>query len=103
MLEALEEGGTPPPFIRFPFRRRGSERALRAITMQRTMLDRLVKPTASAQRDKWKAAVSAQFNEYVRGEKVYDDCDFKRVEDRRNGHAPFDHEVWALGIRFNPQ
>lgn len=57
-------------------------------------------PTADPKR---KAAVTAQFSQFIRGERVDDCYDVKRVEDQREGRDPFDHQVWALGVRFEPQ
>ena len=63
----------------------------------------LKKSGSDAKRENWKAAVIAQFGWFVRGERVDDSHDVKRIEDRRVSANRFDHQVWALGIRFEPQ
>lgn len=102
ILQALEEG-PEARFVRFPVRLRGKEKEHRKITLPSKMMDWLNEPTSDAKRDAWKAAIVVQFNNFCRGEKVYDCTDVKRVEDRRDGNDRYGHQVWAHGIRFSPQ
>jgi hypothetical protein len=50
-----------------------------------------------------KAAARAHFGEFVKGYQI-DDCSYmKQIEDRRDGAQRFNHGVWSVRTRFEPQ
>jgi hypothetical protein len=96
----LEEGGC---LVRFRPTFRGREHERRKLSVEPSIHAWLYENVLDDGEQDIRAQARANCGTFVKGHLI-NDLDFmKRVEDRRSRNNDFNHGVWALSVRFNPQ
>lgn len=94
------EGETPPKLVRFLPRFRGGEAELRHLFLPPREYEWVHKHVKAETLRESKSVARVLFGEFVKGNRVNDWKDIKRVRDI---NGSFDHDIWAITPRFKPQ